>query len=340
MNRYRLPLLLLVCILLASAPAQRALAWGATGHRLIARLAVENLPDEIPGFLRTPDVAWRIGELGREADRVKGAGRTFDSEHSPAHYVNVGDDYLIAGGPRLMALPETREAYDSALRALGTTEYVYGYLPYAIVDGWQRLRKDFGYWRADMVGERAGASAEDRAWFARDRQLRELVIVRDLGYWAHFVGDGSQPMHVSVHANGWGPFANPHGYSQAPLHAPFEGEFVRAHVGAADIMAHLVGRWDCNCPVERRTALYLAATLRTVEPFYALEQKGGLTTDPAAGAAFAAERLAAAVAELRDMTVDAWRASIDAKVGYPPVAVRDIESGAVSPPIGPLQGLD
>ena len=339
MSRYGRPLLL-ICALLVLLSSQRAWAWGATGHRLIARLAVESLPDEIPAFLRTAEVAWQVGEVGREPDRVKGAGREFDSEHSPGHYVNVGDDYRIAGGPLLTALPETREAYDGALRALGTTEYVYGYLPYSIVDGWQRLRKDFGYWRTDVVGERAGASAEDRAWFARDRALRELLIVRDLGTWAHFVGDASQPMHVSVHANGWGPFANPRDYSQAPLHAPFEGDFVRAHVGATDILARLTRRWDCDCPIERRTALYLAATLRTVEPFYALEQAGGLTTDQAAGAAFAAERLAAGVAELRDMTVDAWRASVDAKVGFPPVAVRDVESGAVPPPLGPLMGLD
>jgi hypothetical protein len=331
--------LFLVVALVALAAPQRALAWGATGHRLISSLAASILPDEIPAFLRDPEMAWKIGELGREADRSKGAGLEYDGEHSPGHWINVGDDWLVAGGPRLMALPETRQDYDGALREHGTTEYVYGYLPYSIVDGWQQLRKDFGYWRVDAIGERSGATAEDRAWFARDRKLRELLITRDLGYWSHFIADGSQPMHVSVHANGWGPFANPHGYSQAKLHAWFEGDFVRQNVQPPDVMAKVAGYWDCGCPIARRTAVYLAATLQTVEPLYALEQQGGFKGDAFAGRAFAAERLAAAVSELRDQIVDAWRASLDSEVGFPPVKVRDVEAGKALP-LEQLKGLD
>jgi hypothetical protein len=329
----------ILMLLALAAPPQCALAWGATGHRLISSLAASILPDEIPVFLRTPDMAWQIGELGREADRSKGSGAEYDGEHSPGHFINFGDDRLVAGGPRLMALPATRQAYDTALRERGTTQYVYGYLPYAIVDGWQQLRKDFGYWRVDRIGERSGATADDRAWFARDRALRELLIERDLGYWSHFIADGSQPMHVSVHYNGWGPFANPGGYSQAPLHGWFEGDFVRQNIRPQDIMAKLTGYWDCGCPIERRTALYLEATLATTEPFYALEKQGGFKGDAFAGRAFASERLAAAVSELRDMIVDAWRASLDSEVGFPPVKVRDVEAGKALP-LDELKGLD
>jgi hypothetical protein len=324
---------------LAVAP-QRALAWGATGHRLISSLAASILPEEIPVFLRNQDIAWQLGELGREPDRSKGSGAEYDGEHSPGHYMNVGDDRLVAGGPRLMALPATRQDFDSALRERGTTQYVYGYLPYAIVDGWQQLRKDFGYWRVAALGERTAATPEDRAWFARDRKLRELLITRDLGAWSHFVGDASQPMHVSVHYNGWGLFANPHGYSQAPLHGWFEGDFVRQNVQPQDVMAKVASYWSCGCPIEKRAALYLAATLSTTEPFYALEQAGGFKGDGFAGRAFAAERLAAAVSELRDLVVEAWRASPDADVGFPPVKVRDIEAGKAALPLGELKGLD
>jgi hypothetical protein len=330
---------LILGLILLALP-ERALAWGATGHRLVSSLAMTLLPDEIPAFLRAPELPWQIGELGREADRSKGAGATYDGEHSPGHWVNIGDDRLVAGGPRLMELPATRQAYDTALREHDTTMYVYGYLPYSIVDGWQQLRKDFGYWRIDALGERTGASAEDRAWFARDRALRELLIIRTLGYWSHFVGDASQPMHVSVHANGWGPFANPNNYSTQPLHAWFEGEFVRQNVQPQDVLAKVPPSWSCGCPIERRTALYLEATLATVEPLYALEKAGGFKGDGLAGRAFAAERLAAGVAELRDLVVEAWRASPDADVGYPPVKVRDIEAGKKPLPIEEMKGLD
>lgn len=43
-----------------------------------------------------------------------------------------------------------------------------------------------------------------------------------------------------------------------------------------------------------------------------------------AGVAFATGRLADSASVLRDMIVDAWRASADMSVGYPPISVRDI----------------
>ena len=46
--------ILIISLLLVSVlPYQEALAWGATGHRMISKLAIQNLPTEIPAFLRT-----------------------------------------------------------------------------------------------------------------------------------------------------------------------------------------------------------------------------------------------------------------------------------------------
>ncbi|MGB8366147.1 MAG: hypothetical protein ACLQUZ_15275 [Rhizomicrobium sp.] len=89
----------------------------------------------------------------------------------------------------------TREDYDSALRAVGSDEYKAGYFPYSIIDGWQQLVKDFAYWRANAAGEKFARNDAQRAWFVRDRQTREQLTIRDLGYWSHFVGDASQPLH-------------------------------------------------------------------------------------------------------------------------------------------------
>ena len=111
-------------------------------------------------------------------------------------------------------------------------EYQVGFLPYSIVDGWQQLQKDFAYWRADVAAERSVTSKADRAWFARDRRLREMIVLRDLGYWSHFVGDASQPMHVSIHRDGWGDYPNPEGYSATKgFHGAFEGRSSRATFG-------------------------------------------------------------------------------------------------------------
>jgi hypothetical protein len=70
-----------------------------------------------------------------------------------------------------------------------------------------------------------------------------------------------------------------------------------------------------------------------VEPLYALEKAGGFKDADPRGIAFATERLAAGASELRDLIVAAWTASLDAKasVGFPPVKVADVLSGAVDP---------
>lgn len=43
--------------------------------------------------------------------------------------------------------------------------------------------------------------------------------------------------------------------------------------------------------------------------------------------AFATARLASGAGAVRDMIVDAWRASVDTGVGYPEIKARDIENG-------------
>ena len=138
-------------------------------------------------------------------------------ERDPGHYVNLTDDAKVMGIVPLHTLPVTREAYDTALRAGGSTQYKAGYLPYSIVGGWQQIRKDFGYWRAAVKGAETARSPAERAWFQADRRLREKLTLRDIGIWSHYVGEGSQPLNVTVHYNGWGHYPNPAGYQHLAL---------------------------------------------------------------------------------------------------------------------------
>lgn len=315
--------------LAAGVGAQDALAWGATGHEWISGIAAEQLPDEIPAFLRTPEAIAQIAVLGRELDRSKGAGQPHDAERDPGHRVGLADDGTV-GGVALAGLPVTREDYDTLLRTKGSTQYKTGYLPYAIVDGWQQLRKDFAYWRADVKGAATATDPALRAWFESDRRLREMLTLRDLGVWSHYPGDASQPMHVSIHVNGWGPYPNPHNYSTSTaLHAYFEGEFVRNHLDRAAV-AKLVGPYQpCTCSIEERMRTHILNSLTFVVPLYELDQQGAFKSATPAAIDFATARLAAGAQAARDMIVDAWRASADATVGYPPINVRDIDSGKV-----------
>jgi hypothetical protein len=85
--------------------------------------------------------------MGRELDRSKGAGKTHDAERDPGHYVDLYDDGAVMGVLPLAKLPDSREAFDTELRAKGFTQYKAGCLFYSIVDGWQQIRKVFAYWR-------------------------------------------------------------------------------------------------------------------------------------------------------------------------------------------------
>ena len=303
--------------------------WGATGHEWISGIAIEKLPESVPAFARTPASVADVAVLGRELDRSKGAGRTHDAERDPGHWISLADDGSVVGVLPLADLPETREQYDTLLRAKGFTQYQAGYLPYAIVDGWQQLRKDFALWRATRKGAETAASAEEQAWFEADRELRERLILRDIGVWSHYAADASQPLHVSVHYEGWGAYPNPNGYTTKDFDAYFEGEFVRDNLARSAVAVKVGPYRACDCSIEDRTKALLLATLAQVEPLYALEKDGGLRRGEPRGIAFTEERLAAGAAAVRDMIVDAWLASADAPVGYPMVNVRDIESGTV-----------
>src|SRR5262245_5363197 len=150
------------------------------------------------------------------------------------------------------------------------------------------------------------------------------------GIWSHYVGDGSQPLHVSIHFNGWGDFPNPNGYTNSKkIHAYFEGEFVRSNLKRAAVAAQVGQYQNCGCSIEEKARKLLATTLANVVPFYKIEKQGGFKAYDQRGIDFATARLALGAQFIRDTIYDAWLASADAMVGYPMVSVRDIEAGKV-----------
>jgi hypothetical protein len=315
----------LVCALTLATQPLAANAWGEVGHMMISRAAAQSLPASVPSFLRTADAVMEIARLGPEADNLKDAGTSEDRDADTGHYLDIGDDGTIFG-VALNALPPTREAYDTALRAGGSDEYKAGYLPYSIMDGFEVVRKDLAYWRADDYMARNATDPAARTYFAGLRALRETLTVRDIGFWSHFVGDGSQPLHVTLHFNGWDKFPGSQG-----LHARFESDYVDRNVDQKTVLAHMKPLVVCNCAIEAETARYLGSTNAQVVPTYTLFEQGAFASRTDAGVNFAADRLAAGANELRDLIVEAWRQSEDGSVGYPLIKVRDIEAGKVMP---------
>lgn len=159
--------------------------------------------------------------------------------------------------------------------------------------------------------------------------MREKLTLRDLGVWSHYGGDASQPLHVSIHYNGWGDYPNPSGYTTKKIHAHFEGEFVKHNLQRAAVAAQVGPYRSCDCSIEERTKALLLASLGQVTPLYALEKDGGFKKGDPRGVAFTTTRLAAGAQSVRDMIVQAWEESANTPIGYPMVNVRDIESGKI-----------
>jgi len=326
------PLVAAVAALVIAIPSA-VFAWGASGHRMIGVAAMQALPAELPAFLKAPQAIVDVGEYSREPDRIKRAGRAYDSDRDQGHFFDMNDDGTALGGPKVTALPPTRQDYEKALQAAGTDSWKAGYLPYNILEDYQQVMQDFAYWKALKFAESNPAWAEHKAFFTADRIRREKQVLIDIGYLSHFVGDGSQPLHVSVHFNGWGDYPNPGGYSTSrTLHSDFEGALVRQSITQADIdkaMAplHVVdGGGDIQL-----VGAYLAATGAQLVPLYEMEKAGGMKPGDPRGPAFATRQIAIGASELRDLIVMAWRNSDKQTVGYRPVPLADILSGKVDP---------
>ena len=156
------------------------------------------------------------------------------------------------------------------------------------------------------------------AQYAADRPRREAETLHDVGIWAHFVGDGSQPLHVTIHFNGWGNGPNPLGFTLDHIHSPFETDYVHANVTDAMVKAAMAAPRDCGCAVTERNGRPISSTpLAAVAPLYTTAEGGRLhrrKRRPPRTCAVATHA-ARGAAELRDLIAMAWKDSDNATSG-------------------------
>lgn len=329
------------CLVLIFASALLPIAadaWGATGHTIINGLAAKSLPDELPAFVRSASAIAEIAMLGPEEDRIKGAGESWDRDNDPGHYLDVDDDGTIAGVVPLDALPDDMADYARALAKAGTDPYRMGYVPYSIMDGFERVRKDFAIWRVDAYLASHALTQTARDDWAKDRALREDLTLRDIGDWGHFVGDGSQPLHITVHFNGWGNYPNPKNYTRNHIHSYFESDFVDKYAKPAAVAAKIPAYTPVDpdhlltqAEIGKIVSTYLAGTSKAVDPLYALYASNDFQDGSGRAVDFTDEQLARGATMLRNLIALAWEDSVNAGFGYPVVPVRDVLSGKVVP---------
>lgn len=314
----------LVCLLLALMSAQTSFAWGPDGHRMINRLALQALPSNVPEFLRDKAATDEIEYLGPEPDRWRSRNESeLNAAQAPEHYINLELADLVG------ALPRRRPDFVEALFAARITHP-------AFAQDLRPTRVGLQPWVTNEVYERLQAALREyREQKAKGQDTRpvEAAAIFYVGWLGHYVGDGSMPLHTSIHANGWMGQENPHGYVTSPgIHAQFESAFVHRNIKAADIAPLMTGVKPLEDPFEDYVA-YLRISHTLVQQVYEFEKVGGFNGRGSAQSRyFTADRLAAGASELRDMIVTAWLQSAKPAPVYhePPPVPRSTRPAAAT----------
>ena len=292
----RFHLVLVACGILAGLLVQPrgVAAWGTYGHEISGRAAARKLPREMPSFFRgaAEQLAYLNGEPDRWRDKTEAAiDPALNAAAAMEHYIHF--EHVPAG-----ALREAhRYNYLKSLQAAGTDAADAGLLPYRILELFQRLRVEFRLWRA---AQKTGDG--------RTRKWLEQRIINDAGLLGHYVTDGSNPHHTSIHTEGW-VGDNPEGYTtDKSFHGRFEKVYVDSHIKQEDLSPLIDDSPHVVADPRAETIDFLKRSHALVETLYRIEKRATYDEKTLApeNKRFALERLAAGALMLRDLWWTAW----------------------------------
>lgn len=295
MRRLAKPLLVLLLIPITLG------AWGEKGHLMINRMAIDTAAAKLPEFMGAgrnqliydayePD-RWRE-ETGSPLAVFQAADHFIDSEY-------IGS---------ITAITQTdRFAFQEMLAEKKIGLVKVGYLPYAIMENYGRLRNAFRMWRNAKTPE--------------DREAARVNALVYAGTMGHYVGDGSNPMHLTWHYNGWDKTQpNPKGYTTtAGIHNRFEGNYVNAAIDIANAR-RTVQPPQRLANVFGDVKSYLEQSFKDLEPLYQMEKDGEFNpAKPSAKSTEFIERhLARAATMLSNLWYTAWMESAEPAVAAKP----------------------
>ncbi len=135
----------------------------------------------------------------------------------------------------------------------------------------------------------------------------QQTVLFYMGWLAHYVADGSQPLHTTQHFDGWtGP--NPQGYATGPgLHSKVEDGFLQRSRLEETLRTRTVRPRPLENPFSDYVS-YLRASHAKVPQLYEIEKAGGFDGggNPASRE-FISERLTAAAEMLASLWETAYR---------------------------------
>jgi hypothetical protein len=287
-----------ICLLGLILPQPLAWGWGETGHVLSGKAAAMAMPAEMPEFFRRE--ADQLSYLTAEPDRWRDRGSAAVTDaFNPDHAINL--ELVPPGGLEA----KDRFAFLAMLEKDGKTSAV-GMAPFRTLEIYQRLRIEFRLWRK-------ATDPKTRGWI-------EHRIINDAGILGHYVTDGSEPLHTTIHHHGW-VGENPNEYTTDPqIHSRFESQYVETHIVLSDITSKISGPPDLITNEQAQIIAYFRATHEQVVPLYELEKRAPFndaTTAPE-NKTFVVQRLVFGVNMLRSLWWSAWITSAPSP-SIPPV---------------------
>lgn len=303
-------------------------AWGGTAHSVIDRAAIEAIPDDGPIFLRK-----HVDYIAASAslpDSWRGDSENFSKiEEDPNHGWFREQFTFLKPIPRsryefVIALYKRYEAIrdrDPATAARTNVRWT-GTLPYAAIEAYDRLVVCMRHVRKAQVE-------------GGDASMSEQHCAFDAIRLGHYIGDGAQPMHDSIHSDGWRG-DNPKGFTtDRSVHGRFESQFVDGmKLTVADIAPRIGAPGHRSGDMFDAVLAFLDEAGDKVGAVYMLEKRNGFADFADKDVrAMVYERTAAGAAMLRDMLCRAWAESAN-----PPAKVTPSPLDVTNPRFNPETG--
>jgi hypothetical protein len=277
----------LASLLLLTMPLY-ARAWEQKGHLMINRLAIEAAASKLPEFMNASRA--QLIYNGFEPDRWRREGKTpMTAGMAPDHFFDTERWGSIA------TIEPDRYSFMEKLAARKIELARVGFLPYAIVENYGRLVNAFRFWRTAKT--------------PADRESARANAVFYAGVMGHYVGDGSQPLHLSIHYNGWADNTpNPKNYTKdRRLHSRYEGAYVDTAIEIATVKAKVQPPQRLN-DVPGAIRQYLTQGFAELERLYELEKTGEFNPEQQRplGTDFISTEIARAATMLGSLWYTAW----------------------------------
>lgn len=286
---------------------ERVAAWGKDGHYFVNEAAARHIPESMPKFMR--ENRDHLVYLSYEPDRWKNAHSEAALKYAqePDHFIDfeqLPPDFGELPRDRVFFQRKLYERYAAAIasgmdkkQAEKLLPDKVGYQPYAAIEVYQRLRVAMREYRK--------AKREKR-----ESRFIERNVAFYAGWLGHYVGDGANPLHTTIHYNGWAG-DNPNGYTTSrEIHWDFESRNVTENVKVAEVTALVKAPTKLN-DVWKDYQAYLKDSQGRVEELYRLEKAGafkaGAATDE--GKKFTRDCLGRGAQMLVNMWYTAWEES-------------------------------